>query len=136
MHCIYRNDLCELERLAADIEAFASENAVGPDTAHVFNLCLDEILTNIVSYSYHDKHAHEIHLDLTATPDEITACIRDDGAAFDPLTQAPEPDFHTPIEDRRIGGLGVHFVKTLMSRVAYRREGSWNVLEMAKKRNP
>lgn len=135
MRYTYRNDLAELERLAADIKAFTDQNGLGADTAHVFNLCLDEIFTNIVSYSYADTQPHEIFLDLDATPAEVAAVIRDDGQAFDPLTEAPLPDLDAPIEERKIGGLGVHFLKTLMTRVAYRREGAWNVLEMVRARS-
>jgi len=135
MRLTYRNDLAELDRIAADLAAFATQHSLGADTAHVFNLCLDEIFTNIVSYGYTDKNAHEVFLELTVTPVEVTAVIRDDARPFDPLTEAPAPDFDSPIEDRRIGGLGVHFLKTLMTRVAYRREGDWNVLEMARTRN-
>jgi len=136
MHCRYRNDLAELNRLAADIELFASEHGVDHATAHSFNLCLDEVFTNSVSYAFGDGRHHEVRLELRATPKEIVAIIRDDGKAYDPLIQAPAPDFHSPIEDRRIGGLGVHFVKTLMARVHYRRENGWNILEMATTRPP
>jgi anti-sigma regulatory factor (Ser/Thr protein kinase) len=134
MRHTYRNDLADLTRLAADIEAFAEQNNLGADTAQVFNLCLDEVFTNIVSYAYADGSPHEIFLDLTVTPGEVAAVIRDDGRAFDPLTEAPLPDLDAPVEDRKIGGLGVHFLKTLMTRVAYRREGAWNILEMARAR--
>jgi serine/threonine-protein kinase RsbW len=131
-HCIYRVDLAELNRMAADIETFATENGIDPAVAHSFNLCLDELFTNTVSYG----QPHEVKLELHATSHEIVAILRDDGRAFDPLTQAPQPDLHAPVESRKIGGLGVYFVKTLMSRVHYRREGSWNILEMASVRQP
>ncbi|HTB62705.1 MAG TPA: ATP-binding protein [Opitutales bacterium] len=136
MRIIYRNDLSELARLAADIEAFAETNGLDLEIVHTFNLCLDEVFTNIVSYAYADDLPHEIILELQATPREVMACIRDDGRAYDPLTEAPVPDLHASIEERKIGGLGVHFVKQLMTRVAYRREGGWNVLEMARAHGP
>jgi anti-sigma regulatory factor (Ser/Thr protein kinase) len=135
-HCIYRNDLAELNRLAADIERFAADNNMDPSVAHAFNLCLDEVFTNIVSYGFTPGQHHEVKLELRANPREFVAIIRDDGNAFDPLSQAPQPDLHAPIEHRKIGGLGVYFVKTLMSRVHYRREHNWNVLEMASARTP
>jgi len=134
MRYVYRNDLDELARLAADLEAFAEQHRLDVETAHIFNLCLDELFTNIVSYGYEDDRPHEIILEMNATPAEVTAILRDDARAFNPLTEAPAPDLDAPIADRQIGGLGVHFVKTLMTRVAYRREGAWNVLELAKSR--
>jgi anti-sigma regulatory factor (Ser/Thr protein kinase) len=134
MRYSYRNDLSELTKLAADIENFGEQNDLDLAVAHAFNLCLDEVFTNIVSYAYEDDKVHEIILELNAVDQEISAVIRDDGRAYDPLTEAPPPDLDSPIEDRRIGGLGVHFVKTLMTRVSYRRENGWNILEMARPR--
>jgi len=134
MRHVYRNDSAELARLAADLETFAEQNQLGVEMAHAFNLCLDELFTNIVSYGYRDQGPHEIILELIATPTEVSAVLRDDARAFDPLTEAPPPDLAAPIEERRIGGLGVHFVKQLMTRVSYRREGACNVLELVKAR--
>jgi anti-sigma regulatory factor (Ser/Thr protein kinase) len=102
---------------------------------HAFNLCLDELFTNIVSYGYPGGGEHTIELDLRADAVEAVAILRDDARAFDPLTQAPHPDLNAPIESRKIGGLGVYFVKVLMTRVSYRREGRHNVLEMARARD-
>ncbi|HVU38529.1 MAG TPA: ATP-binding protein [Opitutales bacterium] len=135
MRFTYRNDLSELAKIAADIENFAEANGLDAAAAQTFNLCLDELFTNIVSYGYAgDGRAHEISLDLEARPAEIVAVLRDDAKAFDPLTEAPAPDLDAPLEERRVGGLGVHFVKQLMTRVAYRRENGWNVLELARAR--
>ncbi len=134
MRYAYRNDLTELARLASDLEAFAEQHQLDGEMAHVFNLCLDELFTNIVSYGFGDELPHEIILEMTATPAEVCAVLRDDARAFNPLTEAPAPDLDAPIEDRRIGGLGVHFVKQLMTRVSYRREGACNVLELARAR--
>ncbi len=134
MRYVYRNDLAELARLAADLESFAEQQELDAGTAHAFNLCLDELFTNIVSYGYEDQRPHEIILELTAMPTEVCAVLRDDARAFDPLTEAPVPDLDAPIEERQVGGLGVHFVKQLMTRVAYRRDGVFNVLELAKSR--
>ena len=62
----------------------------------------------------------------------VMAEISDDGRAFDPL-QVPPPDLDADLELRPIGGLGVHFMKTLMDEVAYRREGGRNILTMRKR---
>lgn len=132
MRFAYRNDLAELAKLTADIDAFVEQHRLDAAIAQTFNLCLDELFTNIVSYGYEDAQPHEILLDLHVHPAEVTAVLRDDARAFDPLTEAPVPDLEAALEDRKIGGLGVHFVKTLMTRVSYRREKGWNVIEMAR----
>jgi anti-sigma regulatory factor (Ser/Thr protein kinase) len=52
----------------------------------------------------------------------------DSGRPFDPLSDAPEPDLNAVVEERRIGGLGVHLVKTLMDQMHYKRENEQNRL--------
>ena len=53
--------------------------------------------------------------------------MSDDGIAFNPLTR-PVPDLQAPIEQRQIGGLGIHLLRTLSETADYRRDGDRNVL--------
>ena len=53
----------------------------------------------------------------------------DRGRPFDPLT-APEPDLEAPLQERGIGGLGVHLVRQIMRDVDYRRADGWNRIVM------
>ena len=59
----------------------------------------------------------------------VAVHIDDDGIAYNPL-DAPAPRFDLPIEQRRIGGLGVHIMKTLARSVAYRREDGRDHLDI------
>ena len=59
--------------------------------------------------------------------------MEDDGIAFDPFTSAPEPDLDASVEERRIGGLGVYFVKTLMDEAAYERRGDRNRITLTQR---
>ena len=85
------------------------------------NISLDELITNIVSYGYGDTDEHEIHVTLTERNGSLVTVLEDDGTAFDPFTSAPEPDLDASVAERRIGGLGVYFVKTLMDEATYER---------------
>ncbi|PKL55888.1 MAG: ATP-binding protein, partial [Methanomicrobiales archaeon HGW-Methanomicrobiales-6] len=69
----------------------------------------------------------------TADDDAVRVTIIDDGVAFDPLT-APPPPLDVPAEERPIGGLGIHFIRTVMDSVTYARKDGKNVLSMEKKR--
>ena len=68
----------------------------------------------------------------TRRPDALTMEIIDNGRAFDPLTETPEPDLDSVLGDRPIGGLGVYLVKTFMDELLYRREDGRNHLKMVK----
>lgn len=128
----YKHDLKELAQLAEDLENFGEQNDLHPGVVHCFNLCLDEVLTNIISYGYDDGPEHAAHLEMTIDGDVVTAVIRDEGKAFNPLEEAPAPDLEAELEDREIGGLGIHFCKQLMDSLDYKREGTWNIFTMSK----
>ena len=46
---------------------------------------------------------------------------------------AAQPDLTSAVEDRPVGGLGIHLVRSLMERVEYRRESGKNYLTMSKR---
>lgn len=125
----------ELTRLAAAIEDMAEAEDWPADLAFQINLCLDELTTNVVKYAHADDGTRKIHITLASEPDLITIEMMDNGPPFDPLHDAPQPDLEASLEDRRIGGLGIHFVRTLMDEVRYRREQDRNHLTMIKRRS-
>jgi len=60
--------------------------------------------------------------------------FEDRGREFNPL-EISEPDLDTPIENRQLGGLGIHLVKKMMDEAQYRREGDRNILMLRKSKN-
>ena len=126
------NDRSEVERLSRLVDAFGEAEGLQPDAIFSVNLALDEVVTNIIRYAHDDDgRQHPIVVRLTLEPGVLTAEVEDDGRAFNPL-EAPAPDLHASIEERPIGGLGIHLVRSVMSSVEYRREDGRNVLTMKK----
>ena len=121
-----KNDLSELARIAEAIEAHGESGGWPVKWILNLNLSLDELITNIVSYGYQDSDEHEIRVTLTEQNGSLVVVLEDDGIAFDPFTAAPAPDLEASVEERRIGGLGVYFVKTLMDEATYQRLDSHN----------
>jgi sigma-B regulation protein RsbU (phosphoserine phosphatase) len=125
------NKLSELERFNQTLTEFGQQHGLGPKVMHDLNLVLEEILTNIISYGYTDNREHEIRVNLSAQPGEVTAEVQDDGQPFNPL-EAAEPNTTKPLEERTIGGLGIHLVRKLMDGVEYQRQEGKNLLVMKK----
>ena len=125
------NDLSELAPLAGLVEEFCERNEMPMKLAFNLNLALDEMITNTVSYGYEDRAKHTIEVRIMREGDTFTVELEDDGLPYNPL-EAPEPDLDAEIDDRPIGGLGVHLVRTIMDTVNYRREGDRNLLIMSK----
>ncbi|MDE1902628.1 MAG: ATP-binding protein [Alphaproteobacteria bacterium] len=129
------NRLSEIAPLAERVSAFCAERRVSESVAFRINLALEELLTNTIKYGYADQGAHEIAIELQRSSNGVTVEIVDDGKPFD-LTQVPTPDLDAPIEQRAIGGLGIHFVRTMMDEVRYCRDGSRNRVTLVKRTTP
>ena len=134
LQLVLKNDSFELGRLAEAFDAFADHHRVTNEARFQLQLCLEEMVLNVINYGFDDDGEHEIHVDFEFQIDSRTVTVRilDDGRKFDPLTQVPEPDVDAPLEDRTIGGLGVHFVRTYMDDARYRHEDGKNLLTLTK----
>lgn len=127
-----RNDLGETRHIGAWVEAFAEQARLSPATRNAFDLALVEWITNVISYAYEDDHEHWITARFLGAPGQASVEIEDDGREFNPLTRPPV-DTSAPLEQRGIGGLGVHMVRQLMDSVEYRREAGRNILTMTRR---
>jgi anti-sigma regulatory factor (Ser/Thr protein kinase) len=125
------NEIAEVERLSTIFDAFAAEHEMPPEMAYCVSLSLDEIVSNVIRHGY-DRRAHEIVVRLALDDGAMTVQVEDEGKPFDPLS-APPPDLDRPIEERGVGGLGIHIVRHMMDVLDYRREGNRNLLTMAKR---
>ena len=118
-----------LPDLVAAIEALGEEDGWSGDLTFRVSLVVDELAQNVMDYAYNDTEG-DVEVAVTSRDETIVIEIVDSGTPFDPLTEAPAPDLTSPVESRPIGGLGVHFTKTLMDDVEYRRESGKNRLKI------
>ena len=109
-------------------QAFCDEvEAPGLARANVMT-ALDEVLANIV---HHGLRGIPGTIELTMDLDErgVVACVADTAAPFDPLLM-PLPDTSLPLEQRKLGGLGIALVRALTDDVAYERRDGRNHLTL------
>jgi serine/threonine-protein kinase RsbW len=126
------NSLHELGRVATLIEGYGAEHGLSPELVYAFDLSLDEVLTNVISYGFEDAREHTIDLCLRIHDGQLEAEVRDSGRPFNPL-DVPPPDLDAPIDERPIGGLGLHIVRQMMDRLEYRRADGYNILTLTKR---
>jgi serine phosphatase RsbU (regulator of sigma subunit)/anti-sigma regulatory factor (Ser/Thr protein kinase) len=126
------NRPAELQRLASEVERFAQNHRIPERDVQALSLALDEVVTNTISHGYDDQEAHEIRVGVTLANGRLSAEVEDDGRPFNPLT-APPPDLTSDVDERPVGGLGIHLVRSLMEQVDYRRESGKNHLIMSKR---
>lgn len=94
------------------------------ETANKVQVTADEIYSNIVNYSG-AKHAK---LTVSKHDDKLTLIFEDDGVPYDP-TATKEPDTTLPVEQREIGGLGIHIVRKMTSELSYCYDDGKNLLK-------
>ena len=126
------NRLDEIAGVTERIEAFGAMHGLTAEDLFKLTLALDEVVTNIISYAYDDANDHQIEIRMDLNGTSVTVRVEDDGRAYNPL-DAPKPELGADIEDRSIGGLGVHIVRSIMDELEYRREGGRNILIMRKR---
>ena len=107
------------------------EHHLSADDIAAVNLVLDEIVINIIAHGYDDQQEHRIDVSLALEGDLLTIQVEDDGKPFNPL-EAPPPNLDLPIDERPIGGLGIHIVRSTVDAIEHRREGRRNILTMQK----
>ncbi len=127
-----RNRREELPRVVDAFDRFAAEHQLSADVVGDVQVALDEILTNILDYAYTDDADHKIRVLLRVMDNVLEATIEDDGVPFNSL-ESGVPNTRAPLRERKIGGVGLHFVKNLMSEVRYDRVGDRNRLVLKKK---
>lgn len=125
----------DLADLVAAVEALGEADGWSGDLTFRISLVIDELVQNVADYAYNDAPG-DVEVTVTSRDETVVIEIVDEGIPFDPLTDAPPPDLTSPIESRPIGGLGVHFTKTLMDDVEYRRESGQNRLKIVTRKRP
>lgn len=112
---------------------WAGTHAIPESSVRAFQVVFDELLTNAIDYALHDRPDPLLQVLLQPTGSMLEAWIVDNGPAFDPLQDAALPDLDLSVEERPIGGLGIHLVKSLMDGAEYRRDHDRNVLHLRKR---
>lgn len=130
---IIANRLEEIPLLAEKIDAFAALYGIEPAKVFQVNLVVDELLTNVIAYGYPQNGEHRIEVTLELQQGQLIVTIVDDGQAFNPILEAPEVELDATVEERKVGGLGLHFMRTMMDALDYRRQDGYNKLQMTKR---
>ena len=129
------NRLDEIERLNEAFNRFADEHAIPVATRRSGNVVFDELINNVISYAFDDDAEHRIEVRVELDDQRLVITISDDGSPFNPFQTDP-PDTALSLDERGIGGLGVHVVRNMMDEVSYNRRTDRNVVTLVKYLEP
>jgi len=138
---VLASDRREIERLALFVENFGERHHLTSDDVSALNLMLDEVVINVIAHGYRrqesgarrreDDRSETFLVSLSLDHDVVTIRVEDTAAAFDPA-DAPPPNLDVPLEQRQVGGLGIHIVRSLTDSLQHQRIGNRNVLTMTR----
>jgi serine/threonine-protein kinase RsbW len=122
-----------VEQVNAAFAAFAEAHALPAATRRSLTVALDELLANALSHGRAGagRDPCSVTVEVKLDNERVTIVLTDDGPAFDPFGREA-PDTTLSVEERPIGGLGIHLVGRLVDKASYERRGGHNVVELVK----
>ena len=132
MRLVMASQLSEIRRASALVDEFKARHGLADEDSDAIHIVLDEVLSNSIRHGLAGAATHAITVTLQLSGDEIVIGVDDDGVAYDP-TQAAPPVLEGTLEERKTGGLGVAFVRTLTDSFEYKRVGERNRLVMRRR---
>lgn len=127
------NNVQEVPRLAEFIDEVCECLEFDMTLTMQLNLAIEEAVVNVMDYAYPAGTVGDVNIDVLADDEQVKFIISDSGTPFDP-TAKDDVDTTLSVEERRIGGLGIHLVRQLMDTIEYARTDGKNILTLCKKR--
>lgn len=124
-----RNRLEDMQQLQPFVDRVAEIWGIDEQKRFRLNLALDEAVANVVKYAYPQGHDGNIELVAKRSSNQIIFILSDSGQPFDP-TASVTVDTTLGIEERPIGGLGIHLIKQMMDQVSFQYIDNRNILTM------
>jgi anti-sigma regulatory factor (Ser/Thr protein kinase) len=111
------------------IEQLSMRFALSALLRNRIEVCLTELIANLISYGYADGRVGTATLSFWRQPDRYVVCVEDDGRRFDPTTHELPPHPNS-LEDANASGRGIPLVRQFADSLQYRRHGACNQLTL------
>lgn len=128
------NKHSEIQKIREEFESFANKNQMANDVRRNTQIALDEIISNTIEYGYEKYSGDKIKVNFLIDQTNLVIEIIDNAKTYN-ILERNDPDISKSIEEKPIGGLGVHLVKSLMTEVKYDCINGKNHLTLIKQLN-
>lgn len=126
-----KNKIESVEELNQFVDKFVGENGINADCGMELKLALEEAVVNVINYAYPPGQEGDIVIMFSLNGYVLTITVKDSGKEFDPTSSA-DIDTEAPLDDRKVGGLGIFLLKELSDKVTYERCNGHNILKIEK----
>ncbi len=120
-----------LEQICKFVAEGATEAGLSESESSHCQLAVDEACTNVIEHGYGGEDRGEIAVTCETSRGELIITIRDQARRFDP-GDVPEPKLNADLDDMRIGGLGLYFMRQVMDAVEFSYDHDGNKLVLVK----
>ena len=100
------------------MESFGKSNGIPNQQIFMINLEIDELITNYVRHSLHKVDQPRIEVSVRAEASKVILTVLDTGPPFNPA-DAPPPDLSGDLDNRAVGGVGLHLVSSYCDRMRH-----------------
>lgn len=125
-----RYEVAEIDRLLAAVQAEAKRANWSDSLLNNVMLAAEEAVVNVINYATPANPDDTVDFSLLCKDGSVEISVSDSGPEFDPLRQAPEVDTDLPLEQRKVGGLGIFFIRNLAESMEYVRKDGRNILKI------
>jgi anti-sigma regulatory factor (Ser/Thr protein kinase) len=95
-----------------------------------FEIALEEAYVNVMNHAYKNSTPGVLVVDFQLDSDLLSFVVKDQGEEFNPIDNPKPFDKDAPLEDREIGGLGIHLILKMTDSATYERSNGWNILTL------
>jgi anti-sigma regulatory factor (Ser/Thr protein kinase) len=127
----FPRDIGALDSIFQFVAGFLASAGLDASQSFTVDLIIEELFTNMVKYSREGVHPISIQLEQVGR-DLVIRLTDFDVEPFD-ITRAPEADTTRPARERKIGGLGIHFVRQMADRMSYDYAGRNSTITIVKR---
>jgi serine/threonine-protein kinase RsbW len=125
-----RSRLSDLAQLLPWIERLASRHAIPPNTQFAVDLCLEEVLSNIIQHGYSGQPDHSVVIRFTSPrEDYFVFVVEDEAPPFNPVTSPELPPLNS-LDEIPIGGQGIRLLRRFADALEYQATPTGNRLSM------
>ena len=121
-----------LEQICEFVAGVAVEAGLDETAINRCQLAVDEACTNIIEHGYGGENVGVIDITCKAGHGELMIKIHDHAPPFDPA-DVPQPNLDAALDEMKIGGLGVYFMRQVMDVVEFSYENGGNTLTLIKR---
>ena len=130
MKKLFKRNINSLEEIFDFLKGFWKSKNISNDALYEIELTIEEIFTNFVKYN--SNTTNEIQIELLKQNSSLTIIITDFNV--DPFNPLERPPYNTArkLEERPIGGVGIHLVKQYMDDIKYNYENRNSTITLIK----